>query len=310
LFAVSEEMSSVVGRVFNIQRCSVHDGPGIRTTVFFKGCPLRCAWCHNPEGIDPAPALMLHQDRCLECRVCGAVCPVEDGGAAPVGESWHRDLCTRCGSCVQACPASAREMAGLEYAVDTLVDEIERDLVFFESSGGGVTFSGGEPLSQFAFLTECLEACRGRGLHTVLDTCGVAPGEQALAAARSTDLVLYDLKIIDAAKHRHATGRDNRQVLDNLRALSADGVELWIRMPLIPGVNDDRENLDRTGAFVSALPRRHPVHLLPYHGSASAKAARLGTVGETYRSPGSDELDSAVQRLQSFDLDVVIGGLP
>ena len=134
--------------------------------------------------------------------------------------------------------------------------------------------------------------------------------EQALAAARSADLVLYDLKLMDAEAHRRATGRDNRQVLDNLRALSAEGVELWIRLPFIPGVNDDQDNLDCTGAFAAALPRRHQVHLLPYHGIASAKAARLGTVGKTYRSPGPDELDAAAKRLQRFDLEVVIGGSP
>ena len=309
MFAVSVEHARAVGRVFNIQRCSVHDGPGIRTTVFLKGCPLRCAWCHNPEGIDPEPELMLHQDRCLECGECGTVCPVEDG-AVPVGEPWNRRLCTRCGSCVEMCPSSARELAGREYPAETLVDEIELDRVFFESSGGGVTFSGGEPLSQFAFLMECLETCRARGLHTAIDTCGVAPREQALAAARSADLVLYDLKLMDAEAHRRATGRDNRQVLDNLRALSAEGVELWIRLPFIPGVNDDQDNLDCTGAFAAALPRRHQVHLLPYHGIASAKAARLGTVGKTYRSPGPDELDAAAKRLQRFDLEVVIGGSP
>jgi pyruvate formate lyase activating enzyme len=296
--------------VFNIQRCSVHDGPGIRTTVFLKGCPLRCGWCHNPEGIDPGPELMLHRDRCLDCRACEAVCPVDDGGAAPVGETWNRQLCTRCGSCVETCPASAREMAGREFSADGLVDHIELDRVFFESSGGGVTFSGGEPLSQFAFLMECLEACRGRGLHTVVDTCGAASREQALAAARSADLVLYDLKLMDDGAHRRATGRGNRQILDNLRALSAEGVELWIRMPFIPGVNDDQDNLDRTGAFVAALPRRHPVHLLPYHGIAAAKTARLDAAGEAHRTPDRDELVAAGERLQRYDLDLVIGGLP
>ena len=201
--------ASETGLVFNLQRCSIHDGPGIRTTVFFKGCPLRCTWW---------------------------VCPIEEGGAAPAGVPWNRELCIGCGSCVDACPADARELAGREYEAGELVDTLERDRVFFDASGGGVTFSGGEPLAQPEFLAACLRECRRRGLHTAVDTCGLAPRETLLEIARLADLVLYDLKHMDSDRHLEETGVGNRAILDNLRALNESDANLWIRIPLIPGI--------------------------------------------------------------------------
>jgi pyruvate formate lyase activating enzyme len=310
--AVSAEMNEATGRIFNMQRCSVHDGPGIRTSVFLKGCPLSCAWCHNPEGIDEAPDLMISADRCLSCGACSEVCPVGEGGAVPAGDIWDRALCTRCGSCVEVCPADARELAGREIGVCDLVDELERDRVFFVSSDGGVTFSGGEPLAQARFLAECLAECRRRGLHTAVDTCGLAPTQTLLEIARLADLMLVDLKHMDSARHHRGTGSDNRPILENLRALSGEESEIWIRVPLIPGFNDDSANIEAIGAFLESLPRRHRVFVLPYHGIANAKRSRLGEAGDRpdFFPPGVEALDSVAGILAAHDLEVTIGGSP
>ena len=310
--AVSEPVAEIEGRVFNLQRCSVHDGPGIRTTVFLKGCPLECTWCHNPEGIDAAPELLLHGGRCLGCGACSDVCPVVDGGAVPVGMPWDRTACLKCGSCVDACPADAREIAGLDYSPSDLVDLVERDRPFFEVSGGGVTFSGGEPLSQPDFLISCLQACREHCLHTAVDTCGLAPRNVVDEIAGLADLVLFDLKHMDPENHRRHTGADNHLILDNLCVLSASGCEVWVRVPLIPGVNDDDANLDALGAFLASLPRRHRVFLLPYHPTAVGKTSRLDGPSSfiPFSVPDAETLGAARRRLQTFGLDVVIGGSP
>jgi pyruvate formate lyase activating enzyme len=310
--AVFADTAIVTGRVFNIQRCSVHDGPGIRTTVFLKGCPLSCSWCHNPEGIDDSPVLMISADRCLSCGACSEACPVEEGGAAPAGKPWDRSVCTRCGSCVEACPADAREIAGRDYEVDELVDVVERDRVFFNPSGGGVTFSGGEPLAQSEFLTKCLSECRRRGLHTTIDTCGLAPRETLLEVARLCDLVLYDLKHMDPICHRSETGSDNRLILENLRALSESDVDVWIRLPLIPGFNDDAANIEATGAFLDDFPRRHRVFVLPYHGIANGKKSRLGKAADQsdLQPPEGEVLGAVAEALAKHDLEVIVGGSP
>lgn len=310
--AVSAESPGVTGWIFNIQRCSVHDGPGIRTTVFLKGCPLACSWCHNPEGIDESPVLMISADRCLGCRECVEACPVEDGGAAPAGERWDRSACRRCGSCAEACPANARQLAGREIGSSELVDLLERDRIFFDSSGGGVTFSGGEPLAQSEFLIECLRECRRRGLHTAVDTCGLAPSETVLEIGRLADLVLYDLKHMDSERHRSETGSGNRLILDNLRALSASDVEIWIRIPLIPDFNDDSENIENTGTFLDELSRRHRVFLLPYHELADGKRVRLEEPGDRNdgKSPDRLMLATVAEKLAAYELEVVVGGSP
>jgi len=310
--AVSAESIALLGGVFNIQRCSVHDGPGIRTTVFLKGCPLSCSWCHNPEGIEDAPVLMINADRCLNCGACSNACSVVEGGAVPAGEPWDRSSCTRCGSCVEACPADARELAGIEYEVGDVVDILERDRVFFDASGGGVTFSGGEPLAQAEFLIECLRECRRRRLETAVDTCGLAPREILLDVARLTDLVLYDLKHIDPVRHRAETGADNRAILENLRALSDGQAEVWVRIPLIPGFNDESANIEATGAFLADLPRRHRVFVLPYHGIADGKRRRLerSQAGSDVKSPDSETLCAVSEILTKFDLEVTVGGSP
>jgi pyruvate formate lyase activating enzyme len=237
---------------------------------------------------------------------------VEEGGAAPVGEPWERSLCTRCGSCVEACPADARELAGRDIEVCDLVDELEWDRIFFEKSGGGVTFSGGEPLAQPEFLAACLSECRIRGLCTAVDTCGFARRKPLLEICELTDLVLFDLKHMDPARHRAETGSDNSLILDNLQELSGHNTEVWIRLPLIPGFNDDSGNIEATARFLAGLPRRHRVFVLPFHGIANGKRSRLEEAGSRSNLPAPDAaaLNAAAEVFARHDLEVTVGGSP
>lgn len=298
------------GTLFDIRRYAIHDGPGIRTTVFFKGCPLRCAWCHNPESQSPRVELMLRPNRCIACGACAAACP--NAAITRVDGRWVTDRarCTLCGRCAEACYADARQIVGRGYSFAETMAMIERDRDFYVQSGGGVTFSGGEPLAQPEFLLELLRACKAAGLHTALDTCGAAPWEQFERLLPCVDLFLYDLKLMDAARHRQYTGVSNQQILSNLQRLAATGKPLWLRMPFVPGVNDDEDNLAAAAAFVAALPGRPPLHLLPYHNSAGAKYAGLDL---PYRlpdvaSPSQAQLQAAAQHFLSAGLTVIFGG--
>ena len=266
-----------VGVVFDVKRGSAEDGPGIRTTVFLKGCPLRCTWCHNPEGIDPRPVLSIGPDRCVRCGACAEACPHGAVTLLPDGTPvTDRETCVSCGRCAEVCPTGARTMVGTVWESRALVADIARDRAFFEASGGGVTFSGGEPLAQHAFVLACLRSCRQEGLHTALDTSGFAPREVILAAAAAADLVLYDLKDTDPARHLENTGVPLAPITANLRAVDAAGTRLWIRVPVIPGINDGADVRRALVALLGSLERRHPVWLLPYHETAAAKYGRLG----------------------------------
>jgi pyruvate formate lyase activating enzyme len=296
--------------VFNIQRCSIHDGPGIRTTVFIKGCPLRCDWCHNPESLDGAPEVAITAKKCTACGACIEVCPESDGDRPARGPDWDDGTCQRCGACAEACTGEARELIGEPRAVADLVAEIERDHPFFEASGGGVTFSGGEPLCYPTFLAACLDACREKGLHTAVDTSGFASKKVIRDIAGRADVLLYDLKHMDPKAHKNHTGVDNQRILENLETLSGEGTAIWIRFPLIPGFNDEGENLDAMAAFINALPNQHPLFVLPYHSIGVDKYRRLGKVGPdvNYRSPSDDEIEAVVERLRSHGLEVHTGG--
>ena len=300
----------IKGIVFDIKKFSIHDGPGIRTTVFFKGCPLSCWWCHNPESQASEPELVFWESRCIRCGTCEAVC-------AQGAISWDGDVvstdeenCTLCGDCVEVCYAEAREIAGREMPVAQVITEIERDIPFYDESGGGVTFSGGEPLFQLDFLLALLRACREKEIHTAVDTCGFAPWETFDKIREHVDLFLYDLKLMDDAKHRKLTGVSNELILDNLQMLSLRGHNIVLRVPIIPGINDDDENIRQTGAFAAALPHLNGVDILPYHHAAVEKYKRLNKVyglPETY--PPSDERTAEIaQVLRGFGLHVKIGG--
>lgn len=273
------------GLVFNVQRFCIHDGPGVRTTIFLKGCPADCWWCHNPEARSFEPELGIHPGHCIACAACLDACPTGAAHLRADGPATDRPECSVCGSCVDVCPTGSRVLIGREWTVAEVVAEAERDAAFYASSGGGVTFSGGEPLAQPEFLAACLRACRERGLHTAVDTCGAAGRETLREAAALTDLFLYDVKVLDENAHRMYVGLSNRRLLENLRALAEWGAEVWVRVPVVPGINDDVASLEALGELIARLPRRYPVWLLPYHAIGADKYRRIG---EPYRMEGTE----------------------
>jgi pyruvate formate lyase activating enzyme len=298
------------GIIFDIKRYAIHDGPGIRTTVFMKGCPLFCRWCHNPEGIDPAPFWTYRKERCICCGACVENCPEQALGIEPEGIVLSEASCRGCFTCTEVCPAEAREQVGRKVTAAELLGEIQKDIPFYDTSGGGVTFSGGEPLMQAEFLTELLKLSGSEHIHRVVDTTGYAGPEILMAVAAHTDLFLYDLKMMDSAKHKKYTGVSNRLILDNLKQLARQGVGLIIRLPLIPGVNDDADNLNQTGAFLSQLSGIKKVDVLPYHDFQKSKYIRFGVHyrGINTKPPSSEMLSRVREHLESFGLEVAIGG--
>lgn len=261
---------------FNIQRFSTEDGPGIRTTVFLKGCPLRCAWCHNPEGLSPKPELVWYDVRCIGARDCLQACPEDALTLTPQGMRINREQCTACGACEKACPSAALEIIGRNWTPEDMIEELLKDQVFYETSGGGVTFSGGEPMIQVDFLRQVLPRCREAGVHVALDTCGAAAWESYERVLPWVDLVLYDLKIMDPKRHKAATGISNDIILENARRLAARGMPMWVRTPVIPGYTDDRENIVAIACFMSeALPTVQRWDLLAYTNLGRPKYHRL-----------------------------------
>ena len=291
------------GLVFDIKKYAVHDGPGIRTTVYLKGCPLACAWCHNPEGQSFAPQVIVFERRCIHCGRCLEVCP------AGTADSFSAE-CSTCGRCVAACPAGARELAGRWLGVAEVLAEIEKDVIFYDQSGGGVTFSGGEPLSRPDFLEALLLACHQRGIHTAVDTTGYAPVEVLDRISPLADLFLYDLKLMDDEAHRRYTGVSNRPVLANLQWLAAAGKPIIVRVPIVPGITDGDENLDQIGRLVLSLGGVRQVDVLPYHALAADKYGRLRLDYALAQlgPPPVERMAQIAARLKEMGIAVTIGG--
>lgn len=299
------------GRITRIQKYALEDGPGIRSTVFLKGCPLSCPWCHNPENIRHQPEIILLETRCIRCGQCLAVCPSASRPETPVVTPIHVPVdCLRCGACVEACPTGARTLLGREYEVDQLLAEILRDRPFYEESGGGLTLSGGEPMAQFAFVRDLLAAARAEGLHTALDTCGYAPGSQFMELLPSVDLFLYDLKLLDDDRHRQFTGVSNDVILDNLRLLNTQRAVIWLRVPVVPGFNDSPADLEAIAQFAASLPAVQRVNLLPYHRSALQKFQRLNRPYplRSTTAPSAEQMARAAGQFTCHGLTVRIGG--
>ena len=294
--------------ILNIMRFATHDGPGIRTTIFFKGCPLSCWWCHNPESQNFRPDRLYFEERCRHCLDCIAICPqhaIHDiDGVVTTSNS-----CDYCGECTEACMAEARQIAGHRYTVAELLAEVEKDVVFFDDSGGGVTLSGGEPLSQPIFAAAFLRACRERGIRTAVETCGFAQAEIFLETALLADRILFDLKLVDAEKHRRYTGVSGDAILDNLEALIARHRAVTIRIPVVPGINDTDQDMSQFAACLAALRPQH-VELLPYHNIGAAKYRRLGITYKLTDTPQPAAADMGRFRdvLTRAGLHVTIGG--
>lgn len=264
------------GKIFDIKRYAIHDGPGIRTTVFFKGCPLACLWCHNPEGLGHAPKILWEKDLCIGCRDCVAACDHNAVSATAAGMMTDPERCVGCGRCAAACPAEARKPTERTVTPAALLEEILRDELFHDESGGGVTFSGGEPLFQPEFLLEILKLCGRQGIHRAVDTAGFAPASVMERIAPETDLFLYDLKHTVPERHRQITGVSNRRILENLEWLHRAGASIILRIPLIPGMNDDDTTLNRFLELLKRLPNIREVHVLPYHAFQKSKYKKLG----------------------------------
>ena len=297
--------------IFDNKRYAINDGPGIRVVIFFKGCNLHCAWCHNPEGISGKPEKMYTPDKCIKCGTCVAVCTEAAITLSNNGITTDDALCTMCGKCAEVCPTKAIGMSGKQMSVAEIMAIVENERIFFDQSGGGVTFSGGEPLLHAELLMELLDECGKRGIHRAVDTAGHVGSEILLDVARRTDLFLYDLKLMDSDLHEQWTGVKNERILSNLSMLAASGAKIIVRIPLVAGVNDHKGNIRQTAEFLSTLPgEKVEVHLLPYHAIARHKYAKLGK-HETFNEleePGAESLQNVIGWFAEYGIRSQVGG--
>jgi len=302
------------GTIFNIKRYSIHDGPGIRTTIFLKGCPLNCIWCHNPEGIEPGVSFFYDANRCLNCMSCVRSCPQ---GCISMSQGKIQiafDKCTSCDTCIATCPSNALTKNGVCYSAAELMEMIKKDTPFFEESGGGVTFSGGEPMFQFDFLNEILLKCKEQGIKTAVDTSGYAAIEKFDKIKDLTDLFLYDIKFANERDHIQYTGVSNDLILKNLEFLLVQNATVWIRIPLIPGINDSRKNVNQTVEMLKDVGFFGRVHLLAYHDLSTVKMRKLveqtkrKTVEATVNNNSQLELETIKEIFQSQGFEVKVGG--
>lgn len=264
------------GTVFQIQKFSINDGPGIRTTVFMKGCPLNCLWCHNPESKGNQPDLLYDDRKCILCGACMAVCEKKCHRVDRLSHEFDRENCMRCGKCAENCVANALEKAGYSITVEDTIREVMKDAVFYQNSGGGMTLSGGEPMAQFAFAKELLMAAKENGLHTCMETCGYAPWEHYNSIRNLVDIFLFDYKLTDPALHKQYTGVTNDRILENLRKLDAAGAAIILRCPIIPTINDTPDHLAGIANTANSLQNILEINIEPYHPLGSSKLQMLG----------------------------------
>lgn len=287
---------STKGIVFDIQRCSLHDGPGIRTTVFLKGCLLKCLWCHNPESWCKAPELLYREDRCANCMMCTKVCPT---GAHCIKEEKHifeRERCNACGKCIKVCAHSALRLLGKSMDADEIMDEVVKDMSYFSASGGGMTISGGEPTIQYDFLLELLKKAKEKGIHTCIETSGMAAKDKFISIAKHVDLFLYDIKELDNEKHFKFTGINNDLILSNLGKLYTLGSEIILRCPIIPGFNDSETDIKSLAELVKKYPRIKAIEILPYHDFGKIKWKELG----------KEEPLGNVKKFQEYEIEAIL----
>ena len=297
------------GLVFSIDRFVGEDGPGIRTTVFLKGCPLRCVWCQSPESISPAPQLLFHINRCIGCGACVKACPRDAQVVSPAVRQVLWERCDNCGECVKTCPSAALVMCGEWLSVEQVIETVEKDSDYYRNSGGGVTFCGGEPTMQHQFLLECLKTCKKAGIHTAVDTCGHVKWPVLEKMLPYIDLFLYDIKHLDSTRHSELTRVENELILNNLKRINEQGKPIWVRIPLIPGYNTQEDNLRAIIEFVAPMTSVEKIWLLPYNVVSGAK---YQSIGEKYQLehvvPNSRESDEArVKMLSHYSKLIELG---
>lgn len=311
------QSKKTLGIVTNIQAYSLHDGPGIRTLVFMKGCPLRCQWCCNPECLTSNPEVEFYKSKCIKCGACLEACrrnAINPDLELKSGFKINKHLCNECGDCTKVCPVEALKFVGRAVSVDDVLDKIKKDRPFYLTSKGGLTISGGEPVYQIQFTSELLKKAYEEGINTAIETCGNVPWQNYEQVLPYLDTVLYDVKHIDSAKHKQGTGSTNKLILSNLKKLSSSGVPIIIRLPLIPQFNLERDNILNTVRLVSSLQNVIEVNLLPFHQLGKDKYFRLGieySLNELQGLELSEEGIAAIKEIrrlfESYGLNVRVG---
>ncbi len=303
-------MKLITGIVFNIQRFSVNDGPGIRTLVFFKGCPLNCIWCSNPESQKPSQELSYIKKLCILCLRCISVCPNKAIILENDNLFTNLKICKACGKCTKVCPVNARKVEGKRYTVVELYEIVAKDIVFFRTSSGGVTISGGEPYAQFDFLLDFLKKCKSKGINTAVETCGFVEWDKIKSSLKYLDLVLYDIKLIDEKIHNNFTGVNNTLILDNLRKLIFTDINVIVRFPLIPGISDDISNLNSIVNYLKEIGYKGEIHLLPYHRLGMNKYEQLGKQYdlEKLKPPGKRMISRTEKLLEKEGFSIKLFG--